>query len=521
MTPPTTTATRPSALSSSKAGYDELLALVRESKLLGSTAQLLGWDQETMMPEGGVEFRSRQLAQLARMTHDLAVKPRIGELLVKCESDRNLTAHAESDTAANLREIRRDYERETKLPASLVEEIARVSSIAQHEWAEARKQSDFKRFRPHLTKIIDLMRAKADCLGYSKPGGEPWDGLADEYEPGMTAQWVESIFTPLRARLKSLLDQLLGSKTPPSNAFNEFALDVDAQEKFGRFASQAIGFDYTRGRLDRSTHPFCSGTHCNDIRLTSRYNPTCLNDGLGSVLHESGHGIYEQGLRFEHVGTPLGESVSLGIHESQSRMWENQVGRSRAFWTWAKPQLSKFFGSGVDRFSIDELYGAANVVEPGFIRVDADEATYNMHIMIRFEMERGILKGDINVDDIPALWNAKYKDYLGLAVPDDRRGCLQDIHWSMASMGYFPTYTLGNLYCAQFFEKAMADIPNLSKQFEKGEFGDLKRWLNENIHRHGRRYLPQDLCRRVTGQPLTADPLMRHLEGKLRPIYRV
>jgi carboxypeptidase Taq len=236
-------------------------------------------------------------------------------------------------------------------------------------------------------------------------------------------------------------------------------------------------------------------------------------------MHECGHGIYEQGLLYEHVGTPMGESVSLGIHESQSRMWENQVGRSRAFWSWAMGQLPAIAGDGVRRFSLDDFYGAANVVEPGFIRVDADEATYNLHVMVRFAIERAVMRGDLEVAGIPTEWNRLYKDFLGLDVPDDRRGCLQDIHWSMGSMGYFPTYTLGNLYAAQFFEAARRDLPGLEEGFARGEFDPLRRWLNERIHRHGKRFLPKDLCVEVTGQPLSAEPLMRHLEGKLKPLY--
>jgi carboxypeptidase Taq len=255
------------------------------------------------------------------------------------------------------------------------------------------------------------------------------------------------------------------------------------------------------------------------VRLTTRYTETCLNDGLGSVMHECGHGIYEQGLLEEHINTPMGQAVSLGIHESQSRMWENQVGRSRAFWKWAHPKLKSYFGPGVKKFNFDAVYGAANVVEPGFIRVEADEATYNMHIMVRFEIERAILAGDLQVKDIPGVWNTKYKQYLNLKVPNDRLGCLQDVHWSTTSMGYFPTYTLGNLYCAQFFETAIQEMPDLPKQFQKGKFDALKAWLNKNIHAHGRRYLPADLCRKVTGKPLSADPLLRHLEGKLRLLY--
>jgi len=502
------------------AEYEELLSLVRDANCLGSVEWLLGWDQETMMPERGVAYRAEQMALLARLAHEAWTSPRIGELLEACERDTDLSGDAFSDPAANIREIRRDYDIANKLPAKLVEEIAKISSLAQHEWQEARRNSDFSQFRPSLERIVDLLQQKAKCIGWPE-GGEPWDALADHYEPGMTAVWVEEIFTPLRARLKGLLDEILGAPKRPSNRFNEIELPIEQQKKFVRFVAESIGFDFSRGRLDTSAHPFCSHTHCNDVRMTTRFRNTDVNDALGSTMHECGHGIYEQGVLYEHVGTPLGQSVSLGIHESQSRMWENQVGRSRAFWKWCHPKLRDHFGDAVRDLDLDEVYAGANIVTPGFIRVEADEATYNMHIMVRFELERAILKGDLAVADIPAAWNAKYKEYLNLDVPNDAKGCLQDIHWSGASMGYFPTYTLGNLYCAQFFEEAMEDMPDLDKQFERGEFSNLQRWLNENIHRHGRRYRPEQLCERVTGKPLSADPLMRHLESKLRPIYGI
>lgn len=500
--------------------YGRLIDTTRDVSLLHATAGILGWDQETMMPPGGLDYRSRQLAQLARMAHERATDPRIGEWLAACESDSAIRADPRSVQAVNVREIRRAFDRATKLPASLVEEFAAVTSIAQHEWAEARRDSDFRRFQPHLERIVALLRRKAECFGWKK-GGEAWDALADEYEPGCTAAEVESVFRPLRERLAGLVAALLGSGKSPPSEFNDFAVPIETQERFSRMVTERLGFDYTRGRLDRSTHPFCGGSHCNDVRMTSRYAERCLNDGLGSSMHESGHGIYEQGLVYEHVGTPMGESVSLGIHESQSRMWENQVGRSRAFWTWAAGELSRSGIDGIARFTLDDLYGAANVVEPGFIRVDADEATYNLHVMIRFEIERAIVRGDLEVAGIPEVWNRLYRDYLGLEVPDDRRGCLQDIHWSMGAMGYFPTYTLGNLYAAQFFEAARKAMPDLEERFARGEFDPLRHWLNEKIHRQGKRFLPKDLCVEVTGQPLSAEPLMRHLEGKLRPLYGI
>ncbi|MCP3902483.1 MAG: carboxypeptidase M32 [Planctomycetes bacterium] len=505
-------------MTATRTPYDELAHISRSASLLGGTAGLLGWDQEVMMPPGGLEYRSLQLAQLARLQHQTFTDERVGDLLAECEADAGVTDDPDSATAVNVRELRRDYDRQTRLPAELVEEEAKLASLGQHIWQEARRKSDFTTFRPLLEKIVDLMRRKAECYGWPDDG-EAWDALAEDYEPGCTAKQIEEVFTPLRDRLRTLLQGLMGSSTKPPNTFNELPLDLGRQRRFVRGIAEAIGFDFDRGRLDISTHPFCSGSHCNDVRLTTRFHECNVNDALGSTMHEAGHGIYEQGLLTEHVGTPMGSAVSLGIHESQSRMWENQVGRSHAFWKWAHPKLREFFGSAANGVDLETAYGGANIVTPGFIRVEADEATYNMHIMIRFELERAILRGDLEVGDIPEVWNAKYRDYLGIDVPDDARGCLQDIHWSMAAMGYFPTYTLGNLYCAQFFETAMDQIPGLEAQFERGKFGDLKQWLNENIHAHGRRYRAADLCEHVTGKPLSADPLMRHLEGKLRPLY--
>ncbi len=506
---------RPAARSQA---YGDLIDRVREAHLLASTASLLHWDQETMMPGPGIEHRSRQFAQIVRLSHQIATEPRIGEALAACEDDAELIGDPTSAAAVNVREIRRDYDRRTRLPGDLVEELARTTSLGHHEWAEARRQSDFARFRPWLEQIVELTRRKAECYGWPADG-EPWDALAEDYEPGCTAAQIEPLFEPLRRRLQALVGELTSSPRGPSDALNRLRLPVEQQERFVRSVSEQIGFDYSRGRLDRSTHPFCSGLHSKDVRMTTRFREDFVLDALGSTMHESGHGIYEQGLPYEHVGTPMASSISLGIHESQSRMWENQVGRSRAFWTWCHPLLKQCFGAAVDSVSLDDAYGAANVVKPDFIRVEADEATYNLHVLVRFEIERALVSGAMAVADIPGVWNEKYKVYLGLDVPDDRRGCLQDIHWSGGSFGYFPTYTLGNLHAAQLYEQARADLPDLDRHFERGEFAILKTWLNENIHVHGMRYRAAELCERVTGKPISAEPLMRHLEGKLRPLY--
>ena len=498
--------------------YDQLLKASRDTTALGTSLSILGWDREVMMPKKGNEYRAEQMAVASRILHEMETDPKNGELLEACEADSNLVGDKTCESAANIRELRHVYDRATKLPASLVEEQAKLASLSQNAWAEARKENDFSSFQPWLEKIVDLLQRKAECFGWAD-GGEPWDALAEDYEPGCTAASVSEVFTPLRDKLQSLLDELMGSDKFPSNAFNEISLPIEQQQAFVRSIATKIGFDFEAGRLDESTHPFCSGTHCNDVRLTTRFHENNVNDAIGSTMHEAGHGIYEQGLLYKNVGTPMGRAVSLGIHESQSRMWENQVGRSEAFWKWCYPTMKEFFGDATASLTFEDVYGGANIVRPDLIRVEADEATYNMHIMIRFELERMLMKGDLAVADLPDAWNQRYKEYLGIDVPDDARGCMQDIHWSMSAIGYFPTYTLGNLYCAQFFEQAMEDIPDMYEQIARGEFVALKGWLNENIHQHGQRYRAAELCELVTGASLSSEPLMRHLEGKLKPLY--
>lgn len=500
------------------AAYDRLLARSREAGLLGSVEGLLGWDQETMMPAGGAEHRAQQLALIARLRHERLASPEMGKLLGECEASLDTTA--DTIEAANVRALRHDHDRAVRLPAALVAEIAATASTAQHEWAEARTASDFSRFRPWLEKTVDLCRQKAACYGWAE-GGEPWDALAEDYEPGCTAAGVAEVFGPLRDRLRRLLEEIAAAATRPSGRLDEIELPGPEQMALCREVAAALGFDFTRGRLDVSTHPFCGGSHCDDVRLTTRFHPAMLTDAISSTMHEAGHGMYEQGLLYAHVGTPCGESVSLGIHESQSRMWENQVGRSEAFWRWAAPRLAAHFGAAVAGIDARAACESANRVAPGLIRVEADEATYNMHVMIRFELERALLTGDLAPAELPEAWNTAYREFLGVDVPDDRRGCLQDIHWSMGALGYFPTYTLGNLYCAQFFEAACDAIPDLVEGFAEGQFAPLLHWLREQIHRHGRRYSPSQLCLRVTGKPLSADPLMRHLETKFRPLHGI
>jgi len=501
----------------SQKAYDELKDLQHAVKVLQSVSSLLHWDQETQLPDDGTEARAEQSSIMSGIIHDRATDERIGTLISECE--RNGFA-PDSIEAANVREWRRDYDRARKLPKAHVEELSRTQSISQHEWAKARANSDFPHFAPHLKKMLDLMRKTAEYYGWPEDG-EPYDALLEDYEPGARTKEIEDVFGPLRDRLSGFIREVENAPRKPDDSIHKRNVPREQQEAFVRFVSEAIGFRYTRGRLDVATHPFCSGIAPGDTRLTTRFHDDNVMDALSSTMHEAGHGIYEQNLRDDAWGTPCGDSVSLGIHESQSRGWENFVGRSRAFWEWCLPHAKKYMPDAMADQTVDSIYAAQNIVKPSYIRVEADETTYNLHIMLRFELERAMIRGEVEVNDIPKLWNERFKDYLGFEVDKDSNGCLQDVHWSFGLMGYFPTYTLGNLYAAQFFEAAREQLGDLDAMYRKGEFEPLREWLTKNIHEHGRRYKATDLCERVTGRPVSSEPLLSYLEEKIRPIYGI
>lgn len=506
------------------ADYDHLRTILRESATLGSIGSLLDWDQETYMPPAAAEHRAAQRSLVATMVHERRTSPKLGELLATCESNGVVRKDPAGPEASNIRRIRRDYDLATKLPKELVAELAHTASMSQEVWKEARSKNDYAMFMPWLEKMMDLTRRKAECYAGHK-GGEVYDALLDEYEPGMTAAELDGIFKPLAARLTTLVKETRAAAKQPDLSFLNVQFDPAGQHKLGQFVLEAMGFDFQAGRLDTTTHPFCSGMAPGDTRLTTRYRDERFTDALYGTMHEGGHGLYEQGLPKTgptgRWGEPLADAISLGIHESQSRMWENFVGRGREFWQWLLPNARQFAGGTLDRFSVDDAFAATNSVVPNFIRVEADEATYNLHVMLRFELERALIGGDLKVKDLPGAWNERFEQLLGVKVPDNRRGCLQDVHWAFGLIGYFPTYTLGNLYAAQFWETINTEIPDLKQQLAQGQFDSLKAWLNRNIHAHGRRYDAGELCRMLTGKPLSADPLMRHLEGKLRPIYGI
>jgi carboxypeptidase Taq len=499
---------------SAEQDYIDLIRRVREAAILESCAGVLGWDERTYMPHQGSANRSEQMALLARLRHEMVTDPAVGDLLGRLK-DSALVADAEADAAVNVREVRRVHDRAVRVPKELVEEIARVTTRCQQVWEEARRADDFAAFQPWLDKVVRLKREEAQAVGYR---AVPYDALLDEYEPGATTAEITAIFESLRKELVPLVAAISASERRPRREVLEGDFPVAGQEAFGREAAATIGFDFDGGRLDVTTHPFCSGVGPGDCRICTRYNPRSFVDSFFGILHEAGHGIYEQGLPVEHFGTPRGSYASLGIHESQSRLWENQVGRGRPFWDHFFPKAQAAFVALRD-VTAEAVYSAVNTVRPSFIRVEADEATYNLHILLRFELEQALVSGDLSPADIPGAWNEKVHHYLGLTPPTYALGCLQDIHWSFGGIGYFPTYTLGNLYAAQFMERARQDMSGLDDDFRRGDFGRLKGWLREKVHSQGHRYRSAELCRQITGAPLSHRPLIAYLREKYAPLY--
>lgn len=495
--------------------YRELSDYQKETAYLESMMNLLGWDQRTMMPAAGASHRANQLANLAKFIHIRHTDPKVGSLLSDIEGSELLQSPL-SVESVNVREWRRTFDRAVKIPQELAVEMARVSAESETVWQKARPQNDWEAFQGCLTRIVELKREEAERIGYEK---EPYDALVDKYEPGETAENLETLLAELRRGLVDILERIEGSPTKPSDSIVRGNFPVEQQEAFVRKVVGQIGYDFKAGRLDLTAHPFTVDIGPGDVRITTRYDAGFFSTGLFGAVHEAGHAIYGQGLLEEHWGTPMGEAVSLGIHESQSRLWENFVGRSLSFWKHFYPQLQELFTS-LQNITLGAFYAAVNSVSPSLIRTEADEVTYNLHILVRFELELALLRGELKVQDLPEAWNAKMQAYLGLTPPDYCSGVMQDIHWAIGAIGYFPTYTLGNLYAAQLFARARTDIGNLEEQFSSGEFSCLLNWLRENVHCQGSRYRPKDLIKKITAEDLSASYLLEYLNSKYGDIYR-
>ncbi|MGH7143236.1 MAG: carboxypeptidase M32 [Planctomycetota bacterium] len=492
--------------------YADLIERVREFSTLGSISSVLQWDQEVMMPPKGAEFRAKQLGLMSTLHHRMQTDPAVGRLIKKLRGRRLAPV-----PAANLRLIARQYERATKLPADLVRELSETRSRAQQVWAQARRASNFRLFAPWLEKLVTLKRRVIALL---KLPGTPYDTLLDQFEEGATCAAIDPLFGGLREQLVPLVRAIVAAPHQPRMNWIHQPVAVELQREFGLEVIARFGFDSAAGRVDVSVHPFCSGFCTRDVRMTTRFREHDMQDALGGLMHETGHGLYDQGLPEKFEGEPAGDAISLGIHESQSRMWENFVGRSPDFWRFWFPRLQKRLGGKLKGCSLDQWVHAYNLVTPSLIRVEADEVTYPLHVMLRYQIEKEIFNERLPVAKVEARWNELMREYLGVTPPNAAQGVLQDIHWSMGAFGYFPTYLLGNLYAAQFFATADRKL-GLNAQFRRGNFAPLLTWLRENIHRHGHRYSADQLVRRATGKPLDAAFFVEYLTKKYSALYRL
>jgi len=482
---------------------------------LNHTAALLDWDQQTYMPPGGAEGRGNQLALLRRLAHERATSPELGKLLEDLKPYA-ASLDPDSDDARLVKVTSRDYEKAVRVPTKYVVDFAQATTLGQQAWVEARTKSDFSIFCPHLEKIVALRQEYASFF----PNFEhPYDALLDDFEPNMKTADVKAIFDGLRPRQVELI-KAIASKPKVDDSFLHQPFDEKKQWDFGVEVITRFGYDWKRGRQDKAPHPFTTSFGINDVRITTRVSPDFLNPMLFGTMHESGHALYGLGAAPELERTGLEGGASLAVHESQSRMWENLVGRSFPFWQYFYPRLQEVFPqlAGVP---LEKFYKGINKVQPSLIRVEADEATYNLHIMLRLEMEIALLEGVVAVKDLPDLWNAKMQEYLGVTPPNDGKGVLQDIHWSAGSIGYFSTYALGNLISVQLWEKINQEIPNLMEQIRQGRFETLLGWLREKIHRHGGKFEPQELVQKVTGSKIDPAPYMRYLTKKYSEIYNL
>jgi carboxypeptidase Taq len=495
--------------------YQQLVKRLADVHNLDRTAAVLGWDQQTLMPPGGAAARASQLATVTRLAHEIFTSDETARLIEDAAAEHD-GADYDSDEVSLIRVTREDYEDAVKLPAELVAEISRATTMAHEVWTKARQNNNFQSFLPALEPIIDLHLRVADYIGYAD---QPYDALIDRYERGITTARVKEIFDGHKPDLIALIAAVNENEGRVNDSVLHQPFVIDKQRDFALDVVKNFGFDFNRGLQAISVHPFCTHFSRDDVRMTTRFNSDFLNPALFGMMHEAGHGMYEQGSPASLEGTLLSGGTSLGVHESQSRMWENLVGRSKGFWTWALPRLRQQFPGQFDGVSLDTFYKAINKVQRSFIRMEADEATYNLHIMLRFDLETDMIAGKVKLADLSEEWNDRFESFFGIAPPTDTLGVLQDVHWSMGLVGYFATYALGNLLSVQYYNKAVQDRPSIPDDIANGKFDTLLTWLNENIHKHGRKYTSDELTRRVTGESIQSRDYIQYLQTKFGDVY--
>lgn len=480
---------------------------------LNYSAALLQWDMEIYMPQKGGDFRSQQISTLTGIAHQFSTEEKYGNILEELSNDKSLSEKEKR----NVYESLKDFTRNKKYTTEFVETLSRAVSEAVQVWTKAKQENNFPKFAPHLEKLVELKRREAELLGYEN---HPYDALLNLYEPDAKTKELEELFKGVKEWLVDFVKKI-SSQKQNENYFMHKHYNKEKQWDFGIFLLKQMNYDFEAGRQDISSHPFTTNFNSLDVRVTTRINETDLNEMIWSCIHEGGHGLYEQGLSADDYGLPSGEAISLGIHESQSRLWENSVGRGLPYWKANHKKLQESFPENLKNISADDFYKAMNVVQPSLIRTSADELTYHFHVLIRFEIEKALIEKSIEVKDLPAIWNEKYKSYLGVDVPNDAKGVLQDIHWSYANFGYFPTYSLGSFYAAQFFSQAKKDIANLENEIESGNMKPLLDWLRKNIHQYGKMYSAEELCKKVTGEKLNFEFFKNYANKKYSKLYNL
>jgi carboxypeptidase Taq len=497
--------------------WNEIRAFVGDTAMLEAAVALLEWDDRTYLPSRGGAYRAEQTTLLSGMIHRRLTDPWLGEKL-QALSTSDLMGDPHSPTAASIRVMLKDFRRNSRLPVELVEATTKATVLGQQAWEAARAADSWSAFEPHMETIFSLKRQEAELL---RDAGTLYDALLDQYEDGANSQSLTGVFAGLRDSLILLVKDLNESSQKPDGKSWRRSVPIDLQRKTSHWVAQRIGYEFERGRLDETSHPFCTTLGPDDCRILTRFQTEYFPSGFYGTLHEAGHGMYEQGLPADWYGLPAGAAASLGVHESQSRMWENFVGRSREFWQWCLPELQSQLAGAWDGLSSEQLFRDANRVQPSLIRVEADEVTYNLHILIRFEIEQELIRGELKVADAPQAWNDRYQQYLGIRPQTYAEGVLQDIHWSAGLIGYFPTYTLGNLYAAQLMEAARFQMPDLDRDFARGDFRPLLAWLRQEIHGLGQCFHPGELIQKACGMTLDSGPLVNYLRQKLEPMYDI